>query len=117
MRSGLNIGLASSVRIGADAQTSIMAVQFEGGVVIGADSRTTTGSYIVSTYPFDTGIDADLSLAVYTINSHTLYLAFATTLNAQPLLYSSSLSRFVNTSTALPPTGQPSYRQTHTYSR
>jgi hypothetical protein len=25
-----------------------MAVQFEGGVVIGADSRTTTGSYIVS---------------------------------------------------------------------
>lgn len=24
-----------------------MAVQFEGGVVIGADSRTTTGSYIV----------------------------------------------------------------------
>jgi 20S proteasome alpha/beta subunit len=32
----------------ADPQTSIMAVQFEGGVVIGADSRTTTGSYIVS---------------------------------------------------------------------
>jgi 20S proteasome alpha/beta subunit len=32
----------------ADLQTSIMAVQFEGGVVIGADSRTTTGSYIVS---------------------------------------------------------------------
>lgn len=29
-------------------QTSIMAVQFDGGVVIGADSRTTTGSYIVS---------------------------------------------------------------------
>jgi hypothetical protein len=28
-------------------QTSIMAVQFEGGVVVGADSRTTTGSYIV----------------------------------------------------------------------
>lgn len=27
--------------------TSIMAVAFEGGVVIGADSRTTTGSYIV----------------------------------------------------------------------
>lgn len=25
-----------------------MAVQFDGGVVIGADSRTTTGSYIVS---------------------------------------------------------------------
>jgi len=25
-----------------------MAVAFEGGVVIGADSRTTTGSYIVS---------------------------------------------------------------------
>lgn len=24
-----------------------MAVQFDGGVVIGADSRTTTGSYIV----------------------------------------------------------------------
>ena len=29
-------------------QTSIMAVQFKDGVVIGADSRTTTGSYIVS---------------------------------------------------------------------
>lgn len=27
--------------------TSIMAVQFKDGVVIGADSRTTTGSYIV----------------------------------------------------------------------
>ena len=27
-----------------------MAVQFEGGVVIGADSRTTTGSYIVSSH-------------------------------------------------------------------
>lgn len=26
-----------------------MAVQFDGGVVIGADSRTTTGSYIVGT--------------------------------------------------------------------
>jgi hypothetical protein len=24
-----------------------MAVQFDGGVVVGADSRTTTGSYIV----------------------------------------------------------------------
>lgn len=29
------------------SKTSIMAVQFDGGVVIGADSRTTTGSYIV----------------------------------------------------------------------
>ena len=28
-------------------QTSIMAVQFKDGVVVGADSRTTTGSYIV----------------------------------------------------------------------
>jgi hypothetical protein len=28
-------------------QTSIMAVQFDGGVIVGADSRTTTGSYIV----------------------------------------------------------------------
>ena len=27
--------------------TSIMAVQFKDGVIIGADSRTTTGSYIV----------------------------------------------------------------------
>jgi hypothetical protein len=32
-------------------QTSIMAVQFEGGVVVGADSRTTTGSYIVRLTP------------------------------------------------------------------
>ncbi|KAJ2916497.1 hypothetical protein MD484_g3941, partial [Candolleomyces efflorescens] len=31
--------------------TSIMAVQFDGGVVIGADSRTTTGSYIVRFQP------------------------------------------------------------------
>lgn len=30
-----------------------MAVQFEGGVVIGADTRTTTGAYIVS-LNFDT---------------------------------------------------------------
>lgn len=29
-------------------QTSIMAVAFNGGVVIGADSRTTTGSYIAN---------------------------------------------------------------------
>merc|ERR1712130_697117 len=28
--------------------TSIMAVEFEGGVVLGADSRTTTGSYIAN---------------------------------------------------------------------
>ncbi|KAI0068931.1 20S proteasome subunit [Artomyces pyxidatus] len=28
--------------------TSIMAVQFDGGVVVGADSRTTTGSYIAN---------------------------------------------------------------------
>ena len=28
-------------------QTSIMAVQFKDGVIVGADSRTTTGSYIV----------------------------------------------------------------------
>jgi 20S proteasome subunit beta 1 len=39
----------------ADIQTSIMAVQFEGGVVIGADSRTTTGSYIVSVCHLDWG--------------------------------------------------------------
>lgn len=30
-------------------QTSIMAVQFKDGVIVGADSRTTTGSYIVRT--------------------------------------------------------------------
>ncbi|KAK4688219.1 hypothetical protein P7C73_g1896, partial [Tremellales sp. Uapishka_1] len=45
--------------------TSIMAVQFDGGVVIGADSRTTTGSYIVSVllsytsiYPADPGMSS-----------------------------------------------------------
>ena len=32
-------------------QTSIMAVQFKDGVVVGADSRTTTGSYIVRVHP------------------------------------------------------------------
>lgn len=29
-------------------QTTIMACQFEGGVIVGADSRTTTGSYIAN---------------------------------------------------------------------
>jgi 20S proteasome subunit beta 1 len=29
-------------------QTSIMAVEYSGGVVIGADSRSTTGSYIAN---------------------------------------------------------------------
>jgi 20S proteasome subunit beta 1 len=28
--------------------TSIMAVEYDGGVVLGADSRTTTGSYIAN---------------------------------------------------------------------
>uniref|UniRef100_A0A8D0FC24 Proteasome 20S subunit beta 6 n=1 Tax=Strix occidentalis caurina TaxID=311401 RepID=A0A8D0FC24_STROC len=28
--------------------TTIMAVEFDGGVVIGADSRTTTGSYVAN---------------------------------------------------------------------
>jgi len=31
-----------------DLGTTIMAVEFDGGVVIGADSRTTTGSYIAN---------------------------------------------------------------------
>ena len=30
-------------------QTTIMAVTFEGGVVLGADSRTSTGLFIVNT--------------------------------------------------------------------
>lgn len=29
-------------------QTTIMAVEFDGGVIIGADSRTTTGAYIAN---------------------------------------------------------------------
>ena len=29
-------------------KTTIMAVEFDGGVVIGADSRTTTGAYIAN---------------------------------------------------------------------
>lgn len=37
-----------SSQLTPSSQTSIMAVQFNGGVVIGADTRTTTGSYIVS---------------------------------------------------------------------
>ena len=28
--------------------TSIMAVEFDGGVIVGADSRTTTGAYIAN---------------------------------------------------------------------
>jgi len=33
---------------GVNLGTSIMAVQFQGGVIMGADSRTTTGSYIAN---------------------------------------------------------------------
>ncbi|XP_036597036.1 proteasome subunit beta type-6-like [Trichosurus vulpecula] len=33
---------------GVSTGTTIMAVQFDGGVVLGADSRTTTGSYIAN---------------------------------------------------------------------
>ena len=29
-------------------QTTIMAVEYDGGVVMGADSRTSTGSYIAN---------------------------------------------------------------------
>lgn len=29
-------------------QTTIMAVEFDGGVVIGADSRTSTGTYVAN---------------------------------------------------------------------
>lgn len=29
-------------------QTTIMAIEFDGGVVIGADSRTTTGAYVAN---------------------------------------------------------------------
>ena len=31
-----------------DSGTSIIAVEFEGGVVLGADSRTSTGSYVAN---------------------------------------------------------------------
>ena len=31
-----------------DSGTSIMAVEFDGGVIIGADSRTSTGSYVAN---------------------------------------------------------------------
>lgn len=37
----------SDALLTSNEQTSIMAVQFKDGVVIGADSRTTMGSYIV----------------------------------------------------------------------
>lgn len=33
---------------GADLQTTIMAASFDGGVVLGADSRTSTGNYIAN---------------------------------------------------------------------
>ncbi|XP_028911231.1 proteasome subunit beta type-6 [Ornithorhynchus anatinus] len=53
-------GTGFAARVGAEARgpawgdrgvstgTTIMAVEFDGGVVIGADSRTTTGSYIAN---------------------------------------------------------------------
>ena len=34
--------------IPADLGTTIMAIEFDGGVVIGADSRTSAGTYIVN---------------------------------------------------------------------
>lgn len=30
------------------SQTTIMAIQFDGGVVLGADSRTSSGSYVAN---------------------------------------------------------------------
>lgn len=33
---------------GRSFQTTIMAVEFNGGVIIGADSRTSTGSYVAN---------------------------------------------------------------------
>ncbi|KAF9509865.1 hypothetical protein BS47DRAFT_1348679 [Hydnum rufescens UP504] len=62
--------------------TSIMAVQFDGGVVIGADSRTTTGSYIANrvtdklTYVHDrvyccrSGSAADTQAVADIVHSH-----------------------------------------------
>lgn len=57
-----------------------MAVQFEGGVVIGADSRTTTGSYIV---PFFTALssayfddNSSLRPIASPINLHMFMTAF-----------------------------------------
>jgi 20S proteasome subunit beta 1 len=53
LKSGeVNLGVRLSSRVPFSEitffiKTSIMAVQFRDGVVIGADSRTTTGSYIV----------------------------------------------------------------------
>jgi 20S proteasome alpha/beta subunit len=39
---------SSIQKIPADLGTTIMAVEFDGGVVIGADSRTSAGAYIVN---------------------------------------------------------------------
>ncbi|KAL7982906.1 hypothetical protein Chor_013512 [Crotalus horridus] len=45
---GLSGGCPDWTHQAESTGTTIMAVEFEGGVVIGADSRTTTGSYIAN---------------------------------------------------------------------
>jgi 20S proteasome alpha/beta subunit len=40
--------LMQCVCVCARVQTTIMAVQFDGGVVLGADSRTSTGAYVAN---------------------------------------------------------------------
>lgn len=42
------VELTSELLLLSSLQTSIMAVAYDGGVIMGADSRTTMGSYIVS---------------------------------------------------------------------
>uniref|UniRef100_A0A8C6T3L8 proteasome endopeptidase complex n=1 Tax=Neogobius melanostomus TaxID=47308 RepID=A0A8C6T3L8_9GOBI len=44
--------VSTGVSPGSEGQTTIMAVEYDGGVVIGADSRTTTGSEDFSTHTY-----------------------------------------------------------------
>lgn len=65
----INLGVSrlQLAKYGADLQTSIMAVTFDGGVVLGADSRTTSGSYIVSQLYSPPFIITTLSLILFSI--------------------------------------------------
>lgn len=128
---------SNSLNIAPD-QTSIMAVAFEGGVVIGADSRTTTGSYIVSWFfsmhPWDSFRSSDffsfllLVLLPAMCDLSTLHFRRFRTDTLPCVLHYPSLSFLVLFNTHLPkllhcflfslsraphPPGQPCDRQAH----
>jgi hypothetical protein len=98
----------------ADIQTSIMAVQFEGGVVIGADSRTTTGSYIVSTCSSGLGLRLIYLFPCYRLISNTpLYHRDHPYFIPRPKRYTLQLSSRSSSSATLQLPSHPPYHSFH----